>query len=314
MACEILIKTNVHGDGTVNYTHPVPEKDRSGVYKKGYPVTIREYPHSGWGFKEGLPYFVLVRVTDAAVAEVEALINTNFSIPSITSSWVRNVDWEQTAEVASIDGHRMKMWTPNSGSTNLAGVTRDMVENYLNKWNAYVFSTTTNEVVFDVAIFEDDRGSVIAGALQSEGFWNFNVSQIAFSEETYVEDSGNHRVTADYSALQGYIDNPGRTTRSVQLKVEERGGIIISNVGGVVQFDITRSDVFDVFKRDVKLRLENTIYRRQLRVSEATVDNIISNGIETHIVHQKGDVEYRHVEITLSQLQSYIINRLDEAL
>ena len=34
MACEILIKGITHGDGTMNYTHPDPVKDRSGVYSK----------------------------------------------------------------------------------------------------------------------------------------------------------------------------------------------------------------------------------------------------------------------------------------
>lgn len=299
MACEILFKTEHHAHAT-DYTHSDPVKDRRGVYKKGYPVIIKQVPHPGWGTKEGLPYFAKVVVTDGDMQDVEDMILTNFSTSSLNASWVRNIDWAVVTQVASIDGYRLRVYTTNPGFSNLAGLTRTMVENYLNNWNAVVFSTATNEVVFDAAIFEDDRTVVIPGTLQSEGFWGFNTSQIVFSETTYVEGTGDHTVTADYSALQGYIDDPDNMEGRARVIVEEKGGTVISNTNGSIQFSIHRSDVLDVFKRDLKERLENTIYRRQLRIHETTIDNIVSQG--------------GSVDLTLAQLQAYIINRLDEDL
>ena len=314
MPCEILFKTDTHADGTVNYTLPDIHKDRQDVFKKGYPVMIREYPHSGWGYMEGIPYFFQVRVTDATAAEVQAAINSIYDIPGIDSPWIRLIDWVQTAEVAAIDGHRMRAWTTNPGASNLAGITRDMVENLLNNWNGFVYSAATNEVVFDVAIFADDRTILIPGALMSEGFWGFsNAPLISFSEQPYIEGSGIHEVTADYSALPAYLQKPASAERKAAIKVEERGGSIFTNVGGSIIFTISRSNVFAAFKADIKRKIEALIYKRQLKIPEAIADNIISTGIESHVVHLKGDREYRRAEVTLAGMLSFIENRLDEA-
>ena len=305
MACEILIKGDTHGDGTVNYTHPDPDKDKAGVYKKGYPVNIRPYPHSGWGYKEGHPYFVQVRVTDGNVEDVENLIATNFGGTSINQSWERKIDFTTVNNNVSIDGWRIKVFASNPGATNLAGITRAKVESYLNKWNAEIFSTGTNRVTFDVAIYKD--GSNNPGALQSEGFWGVDVSSIVFNETSYNEGTGVHRIEADYSGTSFDSDN-------VENIVKSRSGIIISNESKVIIFDINRTDVFTYFKSEVKEALERSIYSRQFRVLGSTVDTIISTGTKTTISHSKGDRDYYTLEVTLAQLQTYLINRLDETL
>lgn len=298
MACEILIKTEYFSGGRVNYTHPDPEKDRTGVYKKGYPVTMKQIPHPGWGTKEGLPYFVRVTVTDADVEDVEDMVLTYFDATSLLAVWRRFVDWSVVNNNPTIDGWRLRIFATNPGATNFAGLTRDMVETFLNNWNAEVFSAATNEVVFDVAVYED--GSSNPGALQSEGFWTGNTSLIDFTEDSYNETTGEHVVTADYTSLPLYISDPDKATILIKNKIEERGGVILSNDSGIAQFSITRLDVLNRFKAEVKRRLEKIIYRKQLRIPESTVDNIVSQG--------------GSIEITLSQLQSYIINRLDEDL
>jgi hypothetical protein len=182
MSCEILIKTNVHSNGTVDYEHPNPKKDKSGVYKKGYPVNMLDSPRVHRGFKEGLPFFCAVNVTDGSVADVEAMINSAFSGSSLIQGWNRDIDFSVVNNNLSIDGWRMKAFATNPGTTNLAAITQPMVENYLNNWNAEVFSTATNEVVFDVAIFSSSDGP---GALQSDGFWGNNVSNVSFNEISY---------------------------------------------------------------------------------------------------------------------------------
>jgi len=304
MSCEILIKTNVHGDGTVNYNHPDQDKDRRGVYKKGYPVSMLDSPRVHRGFKEGLPYFCAVNVTDGNVSDVEALISSAFSGSSLTQGWVRDIDFSVVNSNLSIDGWRMKAFATNPGATNLAEITQPMVENYLTKWNAEVVSTATNEVIFDVAIYTSSDGP---GALQSTGFWDANVSNISFEEISYDSGSGEHIIEADYSLTP-------ISASIVNNKIIERSGIVNSNNGSIVNFTIYRSDVFQHFQDEVHNALDATIYRRQFRIPEATVDTIISTGTEILVNHPKGQVEYRVLDRTLAQIQTFIINRLDEVL
>lgn len=305
MPCEILIKTDTHSGGRVNYTHPDPEKDRRGVYKKGYPVSVFDDPRTHRGYKEGLPYFVAVNVTDATAAELDAMIVSTFLGKNLNQSWDREIDFATVNNNATIDGWRIRVFATNPGFSNLAGITQLMVENYLTKWNASVFSTTTNEVQFDVTIFED--GSQVPGAIQSEGFWDIDPVGVVFTEDSYVEGTGVHTVEADYSATSFEPEN-------VEEKVTQRGGTVNSHSADVINFDINRTDVFQWFQDEVKQALEQTIYRRQFRVPEATVDTIATTGTEIVVNHSKGDVTYRVLDRTLAQVETFIINRLDEDL
>lgn len=305
MPCEILIKGDTHGNGTVNYEHPDPEKDKSGVYKKGYPVSIRSYPHSGWGYMEGYPYFVQARVTDADVADVESLISDTFGGNSINQEWTREIDFATVNNDISIDGWRIRVFTTNPGVNDFAGVTQSMVESYLNKWNAKVFSVAANEVRFDVAIFEDASNN--PGAIQSMGFWNVPPISVFFNETNYDSGSGVHTVEVNYGASV-------YTPEQVENRATERGGSVISNTAGVIIFDINRTDVFQYFQQEVREALEQTVYRRQFRVLESTVDTIISTGTKTTVSYSKGDRDYYILEVTLAQLETYIVNRLDETL
>jgi hypothetical protein len=305
MPCEILIKGDQHGDGTIGYEHPDPVKDKAGVYKKGYPVVIKPYPHPGWGYKEGYPYFVQIRVTDGDVSDVEALIASSFSETSIIQDWSRVIDFATVNNDPVIDGWRIRVFATNPGANNYAGVTQSMVENYLTKWNAEVFSATANEVQFDVAIYED--GSSNPGAIQSEGFWGIAPTGVVFSEDTYDQGTGDHTVEADYSVTSFTADQ-------VANRVAERGGTINSNTGGIINFTINRTDVFQHFQEEVRQALDQIIYRRQFRVAESTVDTIVSTGIKTTVSHSKGDRDYYTLEVTLAQLETYLLNRLDETI
>ena len=313
MPCEILIRTNVHSGGRVDYEHPDPDKDKRGVYKKGYPVSMFDAPRVHRGFKEGLPYSCFVNVTDASVAEVDAMIVSAFSETSLNQDWTRKIDFATVTNNASIDGWRIRVFATNPGANNFAGITQAMVENYLNKWNGVVFSTATNEVVFDIAIYEDSVPD--PGALQSEGFWGVVPTGILFTENSYVEGTGVHEVEADYSGSAFSSDQ-------VQRRIEERGGVVSSNTAGVATFTINRTDVFQWFQQEVTEALAQTMYRRQFRIPEATVDTIIATGTQILIDHYydeeqtqfRGQVEYRVLDRTLAQVEAFLINRLDETI
>ena len=64
--CEILIFAG-------NNTHPDPEVDRRGSWKRGYPVVVKEDGHE-WGAEERLPKFVVVKIPGAPAAKVEAFL------------------------------------------------------------------------------------------------------------------------------------------------------------------------------------------------------------------------------------------------
>jgi hypothetical protein len=302
MPCTILIKTDVHGDGTVNYYHPDAEKDRRGVYKKGYPVSIYDAPKKPRGFKEGLPYFCEIYVTDASVDELNAMISSIFGGVSIMQPWRREIDFSTVNNDPVIDGWRIDVYATNPGSSNYGGITGTMVENYLNKWNAEIYSATKNNVRFDVTIFEDASNN--PGTIQSEGFWEAPVTNISFTETDYNSTTGDHTVEADYS-LSGY------EAEKVATRVVDRGGTVNSNIGGVINFTINRSDIFQWFQDDVRQALENTIYRRQFYIPEETVDTIISTGTTEVVSHPKGDVTYVTLNRTLAQVEAFLLNRLD---
>ena len=311
MPCEILIRTDAHSGGRVNYTHPDPEKDRSGVYKKGYPSSMFDAPRIHRGFMEGLPYACYINVTDATVAEVNAMIVSTFGGTSLNQSWDRIIDFATVNNNVTIDGWRIKVFATNPGASNLAGITREMVENYLNKWNAIVFSVAKNEVIFDVAVFED--GSQVPGALQSEGFWGVVPTNVVFTENSYVEGTGVHEIEADYSGSTFEADK-------IQGRIESRGGVVSSNTAGVATFTINRTDVFQWFQGGVRRLLERIIYCKQFRIPETTVDIIIATGTPIFIDHYRdeaqtqfrGTVEYRVLDRTLAQVEAFLLNRLDE--
>jgi hypothetical protein len=139
MPVEILIKTDVHGDGTVNYTHSDPVKDRAGVFKKGYPVTSKDVPHPGWGMKERLPWFVVVRITDATKEQVDNYLK----------SWERILDYEVLQSTPQ--GFRLKVFCTNPGNSGLGNITKEMVESYIEKYGGKIKEFTINSVTFDIS-------------------------------------------------------------------------------------------------------------------------------------------------------------------
>lgn len=57
--CEILVKAT-------NATHPDPDTDRRGCYKRGYPVVVMPDGHP-WGTEERLPLFVVIKLPGVEV-------------------------------------------------------------------------------------------------------------------------------------------------------------------------------------------------------------------------------------------------------
>ena len=252
-----------------------------GGWQKGDIVAMKQVPFT-WGKKEGMPRFVKVTITDANYNNVQIMVQSVFNAQKLVGSWVQSLNWDVVNSNPSIDGWRLRLYTENSGSSDKGQVTKNQVERFINKWNGDVVSFGSNSVTFDDTIYS---------ASTSPAFWERGVSQINFTELDYTQVGGIHRIEIDYSAID-------IKPTLVENQVLRRGGEIISHIGDTIVIDITRSDALKVFKKSLKFHTERTVSKSQFRVPEATVDNIISQGGE--------------ITATIAQLQSFLINRLDE--
>jgi len=292
---EILFKTEYHANGI--YVHPDPEKDEQGVYKKGYPVIMKD-DGAVWGSKEWLPYFVHVNIPGTTVAEINAMIQTDFGANRLDQSWDKKIDYEVVNQNLTIDGWRLRFYATNAGaaSTNYpggkAGITRAQVESFITKWNGSVVTFGNNSVTFDVAIFKD--GSNNPGALQSQGFWGFATGQLVFNETSYTQAGGIHMVEVDYSAFANV-----EPKRAEDIVKGNRGTVTAHDTTNkIITMSITRQDVLQVFKREVARAVERPVFRRQFRISEAQIDTIVGQG--------------GSITTDLATLKLWLLNRLDE--
>jgi hypothetical protein len=138
-----------------------------------------------------------------------------------------------------------------------------MVEAYLNNWGASVFSAADNAVVFDVSIYN---------AAISQGFWEQELTGVIFSEISYVQATGVHTIQVNYTAQIAW------KAKDVERRITMKGGTVISDNAGVARFTITRTAVSDVFKRNVKEKVEQILYRNQYYLPPSLIDSIISMG------------------------------------
>jgi len=265
----IFDKDNIHAD---------PEKEYRGCWKKGYVVEV---------FEDGKPYvnpptapFVILEVTGVTKAQAEQYM----------ASWTRVVDYSVIARNVPQDGWRLEIKSTNPNVSGKGHLTRAMVEGFIQRWNGSVAAFVNNSVRFDISIY------LVA---TSEKFWGRNVSSIVFSETSYNQTTGVHRISANYGAV---AVPPGVTLDEFEEQfaraVTEHGGTVVSNSGGVIVFDLNRDTVINAFRDDVKESVTNTVCRRQKYLDPAFVDAIIAAG--------------RVMTVTGAQVLGYVRDRLVE--
>jgi hypothetical protein len=118
---------------------------------------------------------------------------------------------------------------------------------------------------------------------------------ISFSEISYNQTTGVHQVEADYK------NDPVLSTmpkENIEEAIIQRGGVIIAHPTNKVRFEVTRADVFDEFKFDVKERLDPQYSQRQFKIPSAYVQQALSNG--------------GTLSVTKTQFATYVRNRLDD--
>ena len=259
-------------------THADPEKEYRGCYKKGYIVQV---------FEDGTPYvnppappFLILQITGITQAQVE----------EYQKDWCRIIDYTVIQRSVPLDGWRLDIKATNPNPSGKGRLTVEKVQNYLENWGASIVGLVDNAVRFDIAI---------STILRSQNFWGVDVSLIVFAELSYDEGTGVHRIRADYSAVpvpEGMTDQ--KFEESIARSVEEHGGTVISNTGGIITFDIGRDVVIQQVRDEVKQLTEDTICRRRMYLDPAFVDQIIAAG--------------RVMVATPAQVAPYFRNRQEE--
>jgi hypothetical protein len=265
----------------------------AGGYKRGEIIKVYSNGHLPDGEVWNSPKSVYLKIPDASVGYVE----NNFTIP-----WKRVITFTPTWYAAQ-KGYRIELTATNlsvlAQGVNYGKVSKDMIENYLNKWGCTVHSFGDNSVTFDAGLFN---------VLTSNGFWGLNVSNVDFTEESWDSDNNIMTVEAD-------ISNIRRTVEDSSEIIEDAGGTVISttytpevshiekqvnpktldpddprplthidveviDVPEVkkVTFTMSREIVNQTFKNGVKSKLEDIILHRQKYINSTAVNAIIANG------------------------------------
>ena len=241
----------------VSAVHPDAEKDRRGSHKKGDIIVVKPDGHT-WGAGEGPPTFVVVKCPAVDVATAEAKLEP----------WRWNIAFEVLNSNLALDGHRVKMTNANKSVGGLAVPEPARVQEFLDLWGATLFSSDAESVTFDIGIYT---------AATSVGFWAVALDDFQFSEVSYNQGTGVHRITVEYSAHPRYIDDPDAFTVDALQRIARVGGALITQGPGSATFEVTRADVRERFRAFVTERL-GTWRRHRWYFTEAQVDTVLVAG------------------------------------
>jgi len=259
-------------------THPDPEKEYRGCYRKGYVVEV---------FENDKPYvnppqppFFILSIPELTKAQVE----------NYMGQWQRAITYNVLQRSVPLDGWRLEIKATNANVSGKGHLTRAKVEEYIVNWGGQIVNVVKNGVRFDISIFS---------IVKSRNFWGRDVTPIVFAEVSYDQGTGVHRVSANYNAVPF---PPGMTMEAFEKMfsdaVTDKDGTVVSNTGGAVVFDIGRDVVIQRVRDELQEHSEETICRRQKYLDPAFVDAIIANG--------------RVMTATAAQVLGYVRDRLVE--
>jgi hypothetical protein len=219
------------------------------THLKGDVVEVRA---TGSDYGGRLPEsFVVVEVPDLPMKDWH----------QYTVAWDRKVEFEVVSHDPVTDQYRIRLYS-TTANAGYGEITKEGVEQYIQNWNGTVVSWGINEVVWDVQIFN---------ALISHAFWETDISQIVFSEVSYDEATGLHRIAADYSAT-------GKGPTAVERYVDGMGLTIVSHAEKVLTYDADSGVCAQILKRQINKRIEQRVARRRFHIADSTVDWIIGQG------------------------------------
>jgi hypothetical protein len=219
-----------------------------------YKGDIVEIRASGTPFGGAEPdAFVMVEVPDIPMDDFEGY----------NLAWQREIEFGVVTSDPATDGFRLRLYS-STANNGLGSIAREDVESFITAWGGSVHSYADNEVVFDITIYD---------ALTAPAFWEIPdiAAQVVFTELSYDQATGVHRIQADYSAL-------GNNPTYVERYAKRMGLTIVSHSSKVLTYDAERSTVNNAFQKDLKEKARKQVARRRYHIADSVVDTIISNG------------------------------------
>ena len=176
--------------------------------------------------------------------------------------WLRTPQLEIVAHNVALDEYRLRLSGKTPSTAGRGGVTLAEAQQFIDDWDAALFSSDANSVTFDLTV---------KAAGFSKGFWGRDLPDVVFAETSYDQGTGKHLVTADYSATSF-------TSNAVAHAARNRGADILDNVAGVLTYEIDRLDVRAELLRDLHEELGHVVGKTRYTITEAAVDTVIAAG------------------------------------
>ena len=223
----------------------------------------------GW---EGLPLFIYIEMPGELIGKA-----VQYEEP-----WHLNVRFNIIYSDKVTDTYRISISAKALATSKKGALVRNNVEQLISDWNGIIQTVGSNQVDFDLNVFN---------AIKADSFWGVDASKIVFSELNYDEATGIHTIEADYSALN---NNPTYIERHLLSKVDS----IISHAAKKIVFTVARSTVKQEVETYVSKFSEKTLKKRKWYLPSGVVDNIVAQGgVATS---------------NLALLKNFIKNRLDD--
>jgi len=226
--------------------------DGTGWRKKGYVIYEKDSP-AVWGSREGLPTFIRVTITgDLTVEQARAY----------REPWNCMYDWTVNNHNVSLDGYRVTIFGDKVNTSGVGAITRTKLDNHLPNMGFVFFAEAANALTYDFSIYT---------VATSQWFWGRDLTDVTFQENSYVEGTGVHTIQADYGTAGWPMDRVAKT-------VEQKGGVVLTNIGSVITFTIERSVVNTRLKEHFRQFIDEKVEERQFYVSTAYVDSVVAAG------------------------------------
>ena len=260
---EFLFKRN-------DYTHPDPEKDRSGVHKKTDFINWKLDGFSDFAHGNGpgsyLADFVIVKVPEISLSEAETSDHRK--------SWKDDFDYEITATRPAQGQYDIRIFEKNAGAiqqNSITGVKATKVRDYLTAWGCSAFGITATDATFTFSLWD---------AVRSANFWGVPLigTKVNFALNSYSGATGIGNITVTAIEGQWGDQTEAQISQTIARRIIEKGGTIVSQVYPNFVFEIERSDILTRFRADVKRRMEQTYMRHQYSISSSDHDAIVAAG------------------------------------
>lgn len=269
--CEILVRLQ-------NGSNP----DQTANPLRGYIVCLRPDGHQ-WGRAEVPPEYGSVSVPGL---EPQTILDRERAWTMKVGVEVVEADYAQDIFTLRASATAYNTRT-GEGKVTAALLTAAKVERFLESWAATGIAFSDNAVTFTVRV---------ADAYKTQAFWGIGIDGLAFSEVSYDQATGIHRVRINYSALT--LTTAERD--KLRAALADSSTFVSINTGQkVITVDIQRSTVRERFMEEVRERIDRiTLRRRRYRLNEAACSAIEAAG--------------GHITATAQQLAANIIDHLTE--